>query len=250
MLINSVLLSLNQLLPLAILYVLLYVLSGQQGALWRQVAMIMLALFGTLVYVAMAPWFSEAFDYTGLELSQILVALGVYLSALYAAVRGFSLLRIGLTLLFATLLYLSHYLTFLAGFWSSADSPSALMVGTLLGFGICLSFSVLLYFSLNWLADSFGPRPLYLLFALHVSAKLVMALDTAGGMDLVAAQPALFDLRPWLSETSELGRILTALVGFEATPSALGLGLYVAGALVVLYFSRKNLAVKNREQLS
>ncbi|MEI8618553.1 hypothetical protein P4S63_19560 [Pseudoalteromonas sp. B193] len=80
---------------------------------------------------------------------------------------------------------LSHYIIYLTSFWQSNDAGQSLFIGTLLGVGICLSFSVLLYFLMNAIKHRFGMYPLFTLLAFNSAAKLLVALDLASQIDLI-----------------------------------------------------------------
>ena len=230
MLITSLLMSINQLLPVVILLVLL-----QSLLKLNQRVLIVTAFVGLLcsiIYVQSAAWLSQLFAHRGLEFSQMLLCVIVYVASLVSCKqrRLFALLAIVAVMA----LYLSHYFIYLVGFWHNTDTAKPLLIGTSLGIGICGSFGVLLLFLLHSVRTRFGVYPLMLLLAFNVSAKLLIVLDLASQIDLINITSNYFDWRAVLVENSELGRVLKALVGYEATPSKTALWLYLVAVLAFI----------------
>lgn len=224
--------SLNQLLPVAILLVLLQVIAKQSTA---QVGFAL--AMGTVIsflYMQSASWVSQWFEHQGVEYSQIGLCISVFVGSLLFAIKH-KTAAFCFAIISVMTLYLSHYIIYLTSFWQNSDTGQRLLIGTLLGTGICLSFSVLLYFLMNTIKYRFGIYPLVILLALNSAAKLLVALDLASQIDLIANTTTVWDLRSVLSENSELGRVLRALIGYEATPDLLSVLVYgIGGALFLL----------------
>ncbi|WP_350563464.1 hypothetical protein, partial [Psychrobacter sp. CAL346-MNA-CIBAN-0220] len=83
-----------------------------------------------------------------------------------------------------------------------------------------------LYFLMNAIKHRFGMYPLFTLLAFNSAAKLLVALDLASQIDLITNTSTVWDLRDLLNENSELGRVLRALVGYEATPDLMSVLIY------------------------
>ena len=81
MLITSLVMSLNQLLPVAILLILLQVIAKQ--SLLRLLGMLGLGIGLTFLFVKSAPIISPWFDYQGLEYTQIGLCILIFFSALH-----------------------------------------------------------------------------------------------------------------------------------------------------------------------
>ena len=56
--------------------------------------------------------------------------------------------------------------------------------------------------------------------------------------DWLPAQRIIWDTSSWLSETSVLGQLLYAVMGYEATPTANQVLAYVLGVLLILFVPR------------
>jgi len=231
MLITSLVMSLNQLLPVAILLVLLQVVK-KQSALKIGSALLIGALMSFL-YMQSASWVSQWFEHQGLEYSQIGLCITIFIAVLVFAIKQKSA-AFYVAVISTITLYLSHYIIYLTSFWQNNDAGQSLFIGTLLGVGICLSFSVLLYFLMNAIKYRFGMYPLFIFLALNSAAKLLVALDLASQIDLVTSTATVWDLRDLLGENSELGRVLRALVGYEATPDLMSVLIYSTSSVIFL----------------
>ena len=125
-----------------------------------------------------------------------------------------------------------------ASFWDSKGSAGSLIIGRCLGVGICISFGVLLFFLLESIVRRAGVQPLVVLLALNATAKLLIFLDLASQVDLLDVTSNYLDWRGFLVENSELGRVLKALVGYEATPSKTAIWVYVIAAVIFIALAR------------
>jgi high-affinity iron transporter len=231
---------LTQLLPVAILLVLLQVLVKQRTAVvWYALIIGMVMSF---LYMQSASWVSQWFDHQGLEYSQIGLCILTFTAALAYGVKQ-KTAAFYIAIISAMALYLSHYIIYISSYWQNNEAAQSLFIGTILGVGICLSFSVLLYFFTSAIKRRFGLIPILVLLALNSAAKLLVALDLAGQLDLIANTATVWDLRHILSETSELGRMLRALVGYEATPNLVNVITYSISSVLFLslcYFMTKS----------
>lgn len=241
MLITSLVMSLNQLLPVAILLILLQVVAKQ--SLMKLLGGLILGVGLSFLFVKSAPLMSPLFDYQGLEYAQIGLCILIFISALYYAIKQ-ATAAFMIAIISVMTLYLSHYIIYLIGFWQSNEAAQSLFIGTFLGLGICSSFSVLLYFLLSAIKQRFGLTPLLVLLALNSAAKLVVALDLASQIDLIPTTVTVWDLRDILTENSEFGRVLRALIGYEATPNLTSFLSYVLSSVLFLsasYFIPKSI---------
>ncbi len=243
MLITSLLMSINQLLPVVILSVLLSLivpLSQRQLSIYAVIGTLM-----SLVFVQAAAWVSQLFDHRGLEFIQMLLCIMIFVAALMSCQQR--KMAAALALIATMTLYLSHYMIYLVSFWHSKDTAEPLILGSCLGVGICISFGVLLFFLLESIVRRAGVQPLVVLLAFNATAKLLIFLDLASQVDLLDVTSNYLDWRGFLVENSELGRVLKALVGYEATPSKTALWVYVIAAVVFIALARV-LKIKKTEE--
>ncbi|MEZ7275944.1 iron transporter [Pseudoalteromonas sp. 68 DY56-GL68] len=243
MLITSLLMTINQLLPVVILAVLLSLivpLSQRQVSIYAVIGILM-----SLVFVQTAAWLSQLFDHRGLEFIQMLLCIIIFVAALISCQQRS--IAAALALIATMALYLSHYMIYLVSFWHSKDTAEPLILGTFLGVGICISFGVLLFFLLESITKRAGVQPLIVLLAFNATAKLLVLLDLASQVDLLDVTANYLDWRGFLVENSELGRVLKALVGYEATPSKTALWVYVVATLAFITIVRVLKIKKTKE---
>ena len=115
-----------------------------------------------------------------------------------------------------------------------SDSQGALMLGAALGLGCGVGLGLLLYLGLSRIRPHHlfpVTNTLILLLAASIASQLARTVSQAGWVDL--GSEALWDSSAWLSETSPIGTVLHAMVGYSAQPSALQLGFYVLTLVLI-----------------
>ncbi|MFY8274714.1 hypothetical protein AAEU32_11385 [Pseudoalteromonas sp. SSDWG2] len=219
--INSLLVTINQLLPLAVLVVFASTLctcSFTKKALPWVIAALLLPCF---IYIFTMEQISQWFGFLGFEYSQIVLLLVIALSALVGlAIQHW--LPFVVLLSSALSLYSSHYIPWLL----QGDFDASRGLGLFLGIGIVVSFAVLLWFFLQWLNTRYGPLGVVILFGMHIAGSMVAMLDIAAGAGLFTMPAAFTDLRFLLQEQSVVGRLAKVVLGYEATPSLLSGAVY------------------------
>lgn len=251
MLLNTVIICINQCLPITLLWVLL-----QHNANYEKpnvhyaipsVWVVMIGLVLSMVYLSVAGMISQWFDYTGSEMTQMLLFILLYLSLLISLIKPMSYFP-PIALVLAMVIYFSNFLTYLVGF-ASQDAFQALFIGTILGIGICLSFSVLLYF---FLANAVVKRFSFLfigLFALHAGSKMTVMSDLGAQIDLLPTTASLYDAKLFIDEHSVFGRLLKVLMGYESNPSGLSFVVYVCSVGVCLLVAHRAKKINNRSEM-
>ncbi|MGC0119914.1 hypothetical protein [Pseudoalteromonas piscicida] len=229
MLLNAVVVSVNQLLPVTVLWVLLAQCTNAALPLKTTLIALSAGLIGCFGIWFLGGEIASSFDYRGFELLQIGLLLSLFCLMIATKRTGRTALA-ALAFGLAVVLYLHHLASFAFSYSKPADGQT-LAIGTSLGVGICLSFSILLFFFLDWLKSKHLPWLLLLLLALHGASKVSIALDLALQVDLISAARLEIDLRQIVDEHSVVGRVLRVLVGYEATPNAATLAGF-GGALI------------------
>lgn len=120
----------------------------------------------------------------------------------------------------------SEIVIYASGFSSSFSTFMPVLIGGAIGTGIGLSIGALLYYLLVY-----QPPKRALLIAAILLALIAagMGAEAIGYLDQAGLTPALqpfWDTSRWLAEGSIGGQLLHALIGYEATPTALQLGAY------------------------
>jgi high-affinity iron transporter len=247
MLLNSVVIVLREVLEAALLLSVLLA-SGRFLDLdnrWIRLAM-SLGIVGAAVYGYMLGPISDLFDGVGQEVVNALlqfvdfvfVVAVVFLAScrMQRPHRYHSALQ--LTMAAAVALAVvregAEILIYVSGFWSMGDVFSAVGIGSIIGASIGFSVGVLIYFLL--LAQ---PRkralPVIVLLLLFIAAGMSsQATRLLIQADWISTAGALWDTSTILSEDSPPGQLLYALVGYEASPAAIEVVMYIGGMLLVV----------------
>jgi high-affinity iron transporter len=243
MLLNTVVICINQCLPIAVLWVLLQQRSYYCGFItskWSRYYSAWVAILGlglSIVFLTFAGTVSQWFDYSGLEVIQMVLLFLLYVAMIMSLLKPTGYYAAS-ALVLVTVIYFSNFLTYLVGF-ASADAFHALFIGTILGIGICLSFSVLLYFFLSNATIIRASWVFLGLFALHAGSKVSLVVDLGSQIDLFPTTVNFYDAKELIDEHSVFGRLLKVLVGYESNPSGLSFFAFSASALITLLLAYK-----------
>lgn len=257
MFLDAVILFLQEILEASLLISVLLALTGQfhrisgrefrMSPYWVAYALVFGGL-GAWGYAAAMPAISEWFGYVGQEVvNSALHLLSLLLLIVLATVLPSSLfgeaqdLRNKMTVfsmvvivLFALVREGSEILLYLNGVLSEAENTIPVLSGGAIGTGIGISTGVFLYYSLISLNQRWSTRVCVLLLALlagNMASQIVMLLSQADWLPYTAEAWNTSGLVP---EASLSGRLLYALIGYEATPSILQVAGYALAALSIL----------------
>lgn len=127
----------------------------------------------------------------------------------------------------------AEILVYVSGFWSMNDFFSAIAIGSFIGAGIGSSIGILIYYAL--LALPVGRSlPLIVVLLFFISAGMSsQAVRLLLQADWISASGTLWDTSGILSEQSLAGQLLYALVGYEATPTAIEVVVYLASMVLM-----------------
>ncbi len=241
MLINTVVMFLQELLPALLLLSTLLVWQGSRLKFLLPV-LLGATVFGLLLIASQFSRISDFASGSGLELLYIccylLTFILLLLSVAFAGQPHWSARLAGLAV--ASLLWVngSNLVLFLFVYQQNLFASSALLLGAALGLGIGLSVAVLWYQLQLELAGRwrmFLQLCLSLLAARQISMAVMLLVQT----DWLASGPQLWNSEWLLSEESEYGHFFNALLGYEATPGLMQLVGFVAAFLLLLWQSRR-----------
>jgi high-affinity iron transporter len=259
MLINTVILFLRDALPFFVLLSLVLSMLPV-GLKWLSLSLLA-GLAGSLLLLDQIDRLSQQLAGAGMELMLFSCHLLVYLAIVAAAFiylqelqelphsakskQKTTTLQGIAGLMIATSLFINgvSFSIYFVNFWSQADAPQSILLGTALGLGICLSISVLLYFSMLWLKQMFGPISIVLALVLHASGQLADAVSLLVQVDWLEQSEGLWDLSNIFHDQSEFAHLFNALFGYRASPSYHQLGLYSVACILPLlgyYWLRLN----------
>jgi high-affinity iron transporter len=128
----------------------------------------------------------------------------------------------------------AEIIIYLWGLVSHPNLALSVSIGSILGFGIGLSLGVLIFFGLTWLEKNHGYYTVILLLALMAANMVSQSIGLLAQADWIPTTEPLWNTSRLLSESSTLGQLLYALIGYEATPSAIQITGYGSTFIVTL----------------
>ncbi len=247
MLLTSVVIVLREVLEAALLISILSALSGimgisRQWLLWS----FSLGVAGAVGYGLGIDTISGLFEGTGQEISIAAMQCLIYLLLMvFAFLAGRSISGRGshgaltvtvMTVIVALAITREGFevLVYLSGFAGEWQQSLAILTGTLIGAGIGISAGALIYYLFSNMSRRFT-----LLFGLCLLSLVAAGMISQAALlliqaDWLPAQLPLWDTSAWLAEQSLTGTILYALIGYEATPTAIQAACYFGGLLLLL----------------
>lgn len=250
MLLTSVIIVLREVLEAALLISILSALSAAHGIRrgWIGWALVcgMLAAIGLGYGIdTVSSWF----DGVGQEVTSAMMQFAIYLAmSVFLFLLGTPAATVvhasrALPVVMATIVALAitregfEVLVYLSGFVGNLKQLLVVLVGSAIGAGIGISFGALVYYLLRSMRRKLS----------HFASLLLLVLVTAGLVsqaallliqaDWLPAQLPIWDTSTVIAEDSLSGQLLYALVGYEATPSAIQVAFYFGGALLMLLVS-------------
>lgn len=255
MIINTVILFLSDLLPVFILFCYVYVLFERTGEIklfWLQ--SILFGGFGSLIFAYYAQYISDWFDGAGIEVlrtlllsfSYLCLVVGCFVSSTCKRFNAFikPLLISGCSLLLVE--KGSSFLIYFTVNMQLNNNLINIVIGCFVGIGICLSFSVLFSFILKELLYKKQYWATLLFWCLFLAGQVSASVNYLSQVDLLHVGPSIVNFGHYINDNSELGHILKALVGYEASPSITLIIIYVIAFILSFFLSVKfNHTVQN-----
>ena len=249
MLLNSVIIVLREVLEATLIFSILLALSRQSKIHCSWITWsLLIGMFGAVVYGINIPLVSEWFDGVGQEVVNALMQYSVYILLLfyiiilhlYAAQPATATRKLlVIMMILITAITMSREGSEIFRYFLSAihsdNHYAAIMMGMIIGASIGTSIGVLFYYLLlnireQW-SMNFGLGLLILAAAGLISQATLLMIQA----DWLPAQRPVWDSSAILSERSLPGQLLYALVGYEATPTALQAGMYLAGLILPVF---------------
>lgn len=245
MLINTVILFLQNALPIFVITTLLLIsFSTKELALisikWR-ISGVVITAVTTFILSENLENISVTYDGMGVELFLSLSYLLIYVFSIFLFVfndKHFTKQFGFLVFYIITCINGAHFIIYLANYWTQAQQVDSMLIGIILGGGICLSISILLYFllkSADYNLYFHTSKYFLLLFSL---GQLMHAIVLLQQVDILSSSQALWDSSRFITEDSEVGQLLTVLFGYESTPSLLQLIIYIIAFSIPVMISK------------
>ena len=238
-LLNSIVVVLNETIEAGILISVLLSISHQLKLAPRWwLGGVALGLSGSLLYAQQLATLSEWFDYGGQEVINSSLQLTVFaltlaiiklmisghkraLVPVMALAMGLAMVREG-----------AEIVVFYLGISTQSESTSSLLTSGFVGASIGASIGALIYYFLILIPGRHAARIQLLLLALISSGMVLQASQLLIQIDWLPVAAPLWNSSALLPEHSALGQLAYAVFGYESTPSATEMLLYI-GALVL-----------------
>lgn len=251
---DAVIIVLREVLEAAVLGSLLMALSHrrQLGQRWFWMA-ILLGMLGAWAYASAIGPISELWDYTGQEMVNATMQGLIFLGFLVLLVnlRGaheqsrVTTLTMGAIITLALTRELSEILLYLQGYMADPAASMGVFAGAAVGAITGSSVGIALYVLTFWAVDWARAEKAILVTLIVVIAGVVtQAVSLLLQVDRLPHLSPLWDSDHLISERSIVGQLLYALMGYESTPTAWHIGMYVValGIMLTLMRTRTQLA--------
>lgn len=248
MLINVVILFIKDLLPIFILLCLISTnLPSDTMSLKRILITISMSCLGVVTTFIMLPIISELFGGLGIEILESIELIIIYCCLLFGSayiVTQHQLTPLQVSLMMTgTIVFLitnsTQFIVFIDSYMAYGDAIKNIIIGLIIGFGICLSFSALLYFVMNFLKAKAYYSLTYLIWALFLTGNISQLINLLQQVDIVAGSEAIWDSTSIVKDSSEYGHLLKTLFGYETSPSLEFVVLYVVSLMIFLIYFLK-----------
>jgi len=130
---------------------------------------------------------------------------------------------------------------------SIAPLYSGIVIGVIIGTGICLSIAILLYFILLALDKKLTTSVVCYFLLIFGVGQLMQGLQLLEQVDIISSNVHLWSTRHLIAEDSELGYFLTIIFGYEATPSAMELIVYCSAIISPIVIAKFIAYQQNRQ---
>jgi high-affinity iron transporter len=251
MLINTVLLFLQNALPIFIITTLLLVTlnSSKPFSLSSKflVFELLLSSIAIMILSTNLEVLSQKFDGKGIEVFLAVCYSIVYLLCvgLFIINRKCKALFIKKLLAFKIFLIIctingSNFVIYLTNYWTQVQQVEPMIIGIILGSGICLSIAILLYLSLKSADNKIYIKTSKYFLLFFALGQLMHSVVMLQQVDILPSVQPIWDTSGIISEKSEIGQFLMVLFGYETTPSLLQITLYVVAFIVPVMISKLN----------
>lgn len=261
MLLTSVVLVLREVLEASLLISILSAFSGVLGISRRWIVWSLLfGLAGAVAYSFGVSVISDWFDGVGQEVINAAMQLLIFLLLLlfaFLVVRDSGAQRLqGSIIVLVMIIMVSiavaregfEILVYLYGFATEFPRFMTTLAGSVIGACIGVSVGVLIYYFVAALSGRMAWIVGLGLLSLVAAGMLSQAVLLLIQADWLPSQLPIWDSTGLLSENSVTGQLLYALIGYEATPTALQASFYFGG--MFLFLAVAVFSARQRERYS
>lgn len=246
MLVNSVIIVLREVLEAALMVSVLLAASRHLGlgSQWLVFALVF-GLIGATVYGHFLDPISQLFDGVGQELLNACLHFAVFVALafivfLIARQRGQPARKnstlptiMAAAIALAVIREGSEVLIYVSGFVQMDNFMSSVGIGSLAGAAIGFSVGVLFYYLLLALPASRAIAVSLVLLGLAAAGMSAQATGLLIQADWLSVSGPFWDSSGIIAENSLTGQLLYALIGYEASPSAIEVATYASSILIM-----------------
>lgn len=248
MLLNAVIIILREVIEASLIISLFLAFSQifTHARAWLLKALL-LGLISAAIYAFNIAVVSQWFDGVGQEVINASIQIIIYvvlLIFLIMAMRPHSqsnknlltaMMMIGV--IFATVREGSEIMIYIHGFVTVPELLRSVLLGSAIGAGIGISIGICLYYLLINMPISISVRVGYVLTVLLAGSMISQTIQQLTQADWLISQYPIWDTSTWISEHSISGQLLYAVMGYEATPTAIQITAYLSALLIIIVLS-------------
>jgi len=193
---------------------------------------IMLGLLSSAILTHFRPWLGMTLEGIGYEVLLIGISLSLTASVIFGQITKNNLIRKLLFSLSLFLLVLPHASDFIVFFTSVGQTQlhASVYVGVSVGLGICISISYLLFFVFLNIDNSL---PLKLAIALFLAGQLSNIVTVLQQIDVLSSSLPLWNTNNLIADRNEYGQFFHILIGYDATPTLIYLVVFGVSTIVI-----------------
>lgn len=247
MLTTSVIILLREVLEISLMASIMLAISYKLKLSFKWFQFTFIAgMFGSFIYASAIQTVSNWFDGVGQEVvdASMLISIYVLLAILIknlltptASINKNSL-NIVLTMSACTFLAITRegyeVFIYIGGFITDPSLLVSVALGSIIGTGIGTSAAAIFYYTLTNIENMRAITICIGILIFLASGMLLQASLLLTQADYLPTQEALWDSSSIIPENTIPGQLLYALIGYEATPTAIQAGIYFAGITILL----------------
>ncbi|MDT8310664.1 MAG: FTR1 family protein [Methylophaga sp.] len=244
MLLNSVILVLREVLEAAMvvsMFMAFFTVTNLRHSFLLRA--ILIGLFAGSIYAFNLPNFSLWFDGVGQEIVNTALHAGIFICLFAFAFlnscnttpqSGLLRIFVGLAIVMAISRESAEIMLYISGFSGMQSVLTSVVTGSLIGLGLGMSVGVFLYYLMISLSGPYTRWLIHVLVVMVAGSMMAQASQFLIQADWLPSSSPLWDSSGLISEHSLSGQLLYALMGYEATPSALQVIIYALSLILML----------------